>query len=208
MFGLNFKHALLSDVYTPHHWLELLIEGTDAGKPAAGTAGRLYWATDIHILYKDTGAAWVELWRAEDVIRLAQLADKAHASLSGVTANQHHSESHSHIKGIIFNLGLATVGIKQGQALIPGAFTISKAKIYGDEVPTGASLIVDVNKNGTTIFTTQANRPEIAIGEHSDDSGSPNITSVAEGDRLSVDIDQVGSGVAGGDDLLVVIIFE
>ncbi len=177
MFGLNFKHALLSDVYTPHHWLELVIEGNDAEKPAAGVADRLYWATDTNILYRDNGAAWIEL-------------------LGGVSINV----------GIVFNLGLASVGTKQAQALIPYFLTISKVKVYSDNAPTGASLIVDVNKNGVTIFTTQANRPQIAIGEHADDSGTPNVVNLSAGDRLSVDCDQVGSTVAGGDDLLVSVI--
>jgi len=208
MFGLNFKHALLSDVYTPHHWLELVIEGTDAGKPAAEIAGRLYWATDTHILYKDTSAAWVELWRAEDIIRLAQLAEKSHTSLTNVTSNQHHTKTVLRACGIIFNLGLATVGTKQAQALIPGSLTISKVKIYADTAPTGASLIVDVNKNAVTIFTNQANRPQIVVAGHADDSGTPDVTALVEGDRVSVDVDQVGSTIAGGDDLLIVILFE
>ena len=66
--------------------------------------------------------------------------------------------------------------------------------------PTGADLIVDINKNGTTIFTTQANRPTIAIGGF--DSGrveNMDVTSLADGDYLTADIDQVGSTVAGQD---------
>lgn len=35
--------------------------GADASKPAAGTVGRLYLATDSHILYRDDGAAWVKM---------------------------------------------------------------------------------------------------------------------------------------------------
>jgi hypothetical protein len=60
-------------------------------------------------------------------------------------------------------------------------------------------LIVDVNKAGTTIFTTQANRPTIAIGATDDDSGTPEVTALTEGDVVSIDIDQVGSTVAGAD---------
>ncbi|GAH35802.1 unnamed protein product, partial [marine sediment metagenome] len=107
--------------------------------------------------------------------------------------------------GIVFNLGLASVGSKQAQALIPGNLTISVVKIYADTAPTGASLIVDVNKNGSTMFTTQGNRPEIVIDGHSDDS-TPDVTALAIGDRLSIDIDQVGSIIAGGADLLVTIV--
>jgi len=35
--------------------------GPDASKPAAGTAGRLYLATDTHILYQDDSTAWVKM---------------------------------------------------------------------------------------------------------------------------------------------------
>ncbi|NVM24270.1 MAG: hypothetical protein HWN68_21130 [Desulfobacterales bacterium] len=109
-------------------------------------------------------------------------------------------------KAICFNFGTAAVGTKLAQVLIPFPVSVVKVKIYGDTAPTGASLIVDVNKNGTTIFTTQANRPEIAIGENSDDSELPDVRALAEGDRLSIDIDQVGSTIPGGDDFLVTVI--
>jgi hypothetical protein len=34
------------------------LSGTDANKPTAGTAGRIYFATDTQIVYFDTGSAW------------------------------------------------------------------------------------------------------------------------------------------------------
>ena len=63
--------------------------------------------------------------------------------------------------------------------------------------PTGSTAIFDVNKNGTTIFTTQANRPTIAISGFSDLTSTPNVTSFASGDYLTVDVDQIGSTIAG-----------
>lgn len=84
---------------------------------------------------------------------------------------------------------------------------ILKVKLYTKTAPIGASLIVDVNKNGVTIFTTQANRPEIVIDGHADDSGTPDITSLTEGDYLSWDIDQIGSTITGGNPVLVTVIF-
>lgn len=65
--------------------------------------------------------------------------------------------------------------------------------------PTGAAVIVDVNKNGTTIFTTQGNRPTIAVGTNTVVSAAPNVTLWANGDYLTVDTDQIGSTVAGAD---------
>lgn len=110
-------------------------------------------------------------------------------------------------RDIVFAIpGDAYTQVKIAEMLSPAAITISKVKIYADTAPTGASLIVDINKNGTTIFTTQGNRPEIAISGNADDSGTPDVTAVSEGDRLSVDIDQIGSTVAGGDFLLVTIV--
>jgi len=84
--------------------------------------------------------------------------------------------------------------------------TIDKVFIYVDTAPTGASLIIDVNKDGSTIFSTQSGRPTIAAGEHSGTSGTPDTTSVANGSYLTFDIDQVGSTVAGAD-LLIVVYF-
>lgn len=65
--------------------------------------------------------------------------------------------------------------------------------------PTGASLIVDVNKVGTTIFTTQSNRPTIAVSTFFDDTPQPDVNTWADGDYLTFDVDQVGSTAAGAD---------
>ena len=39
--------------------------GPDASKPAPGTAGRLYVATDTQIIYRDTGSAWQKVGAAK-----------------------------------------------------------------------------------------------------------------------------------------------
>lgn len=67
----------------------LLHSGTDANKPAAGVAGRFYFTTDTKILYKDDGSAWAEILRGETASRLAQLAEKKHASLAGIAGDDH-----------------------------------------------------------------------------------------------------------------------
>lgn len=82
--------------------------------------------------------------------------------------------------------------------------TISSVRASCGTAPTGASLKVDVNKNGTTIFTNQANRPEIAIGANTDTS-VPDVTALVDGDYLTFDIDQVGSTVAGSDLVIQVV---
>ena len=75
----------------------VLTSGLDASKPSSGLAvGQLYWATDTKTLYKAISATeWEELLRGETVSRLAQLSEKSHANLTGVTASQHHSKTTS-----------------------------------------------------------------------------------------------------------------
>ena len=63
--------------------------------------------------------------------------------------------------------------------------------------PVGSSIILDVNKNGTTIFGTQANRPTIVVTATTATVGANSVTEFAAGDVFTVDIDQVGSGTAG-----------
>ena len=65
--------------------------------------------------------------------------------------------------------------------------------------PVGDAIIVDVNKNGTSMFTS-GNRPTIAAGTNSSIENPPDVSanaSVDIGDYITVDIDQVGSSVAG-----------
>jgi hypothetical protein len=70
-------------------------------------------------------------------------------------------------------------------------------------MPVGADLIVDVNRNGTTIFTTQSNRPKILDGGGSV-PGTPDVTILFSG-YLTVDVDQVGSTTPGSDITVAVV---
>lgn len=64
---------------------------------------------------------------------------------------------------------------------------------------TGASLVVDVNKNGTTVFGTQSNRPNILSGGFASSRHTAQIegTALADGDYITFDVDYVGSTIAG-----------
>ena len=80
------------------------------------------------------------------------------------------------------------------------AWTITGVRASVGTAPTGAAIIVDIKINGTTIFTTQANRPTIAVSTNtSGNVTNMDVTSVAAGDYLTVDVAQVGSTVAGSD---------
>lgn len=101
-----------------------------------------------------------------------------------------------------------TIGQKKQRLLAPCAMTLTKVRLVVDTAPTGANLVVDVHTGtaaGTTIFTTQNNRPTIADGNKTGVSVAPDVTSISEGDEFSVYIDQVGSTVAGADLTIEVI---
>jgi hypothetical protein len=76
------------------------------------------------------------------------------------------------------------------------SLTFGTCRVTATTSPTGADLIIDINKNGTTIFTTQANRPRVTAGGVTG-TGTPDVTTLANGDYLTVDVDQVGSTVPG-----------
>lgn len=102
--------------------------------------------------------------------------------------------------------GTLTTQTGVAQIPIPASATIGDVTIRAATAPTGASIKVDVNKNGTTVFTTQANRPTIAVSTNASSAAVPDVAALAAGDYLTVDIDQVGSTIAGAD-LVVVLRF-
>lgn len=80
------------------------------------------------------------------------------------------------------------------------AWTINGVRASVGTAPTGASIIIDIKINGTTIFTNQANRPSIAAsGYASSYVTNMDVTSVPAGSYITVDVAQVGSTIPGGD---------
>lgn len=59
----------------------------------------------------------------------------------------------------------------------------------------GTSDIIDIHLNGTTIYTTQANRPTLLQADTGlwTEAGEPEITVLVPGDVLTVDIDQIST---------------
>lgn len=68
---------------------------------------------------------------------------------------------------------------------------------YVETAPTGAALIVDIEKNSASIYTT---KPEFAIGSNTLTAGvlkTDNTEDFAAGDRITFKVTQIGSTVAG-----------
>ena len=91
-----------------------------------------------------------------------------------------------------------TAAANKARFIAPCDGKILAVKACSLSAPAGSSIILDVNKGGTTIFTTQANRPTIAAAATTATlAGDPEIVDFAAGDVITVDVDQIGSGTAG-----------
>jgi hypothetical protein len=92
-----------------------------------------------------------------------------------------------------------TVGSGKLVFRMPYAMTITDVRASVTTAPTGSTIIVDVNQGGSSIFTT--NLLSIDAGEKTSTTAAtpPNITTTALTDdaEITIDIDQVGSTVAG-----------
>lgn len=96
-----------------------------------------------------------------------------------------------------------TAGNKKFTIVFTRAFNcVSEIRFSVTQAPTGADIILEVAKNGTSIFTG-TNYPTIDAGTKTTNvSASPQVVSAgfvdfAVGDELKVGITQVGSTVAG-----------
>lgn len=108
----------------------------------------------------------------------------------------------NHIRpAFIFTLDeVLIVGVGKTPILIvPRSYVIEK--VYGvvKTAATGADIIIDLNKNGTSIWASNPdNRLTIPAGSTSViTQTSFDTTAISEGDTLTMDLDQVGSTIAG-----------
>ena len=98
--------------------------------------------------------------------------------------------------------GVLTVGAGVFKFRVPNAWVVTTVEATIGTNPVGSNIVLDVNKSGTTIFTTQANRPTLVPGGGAGGvSATPDAaaSSLAATDYLTVDVDAVGSTTAGSD---------
>ena len=95
--------------------------------------------------------------------------------------------------------GNLETGAKPLRIYMPVAYTISKVFIAVNTPPANQAVVIDVEKDGVTIFTDQGKRPSIAAAAYTDESDTPDITALVAGSYLTYSIDQVGTGTVGAD---------
>jgi hypothetical protein len=81
--------------------------------------------------------------------------------------------------------------------VVVGFGRITGIKVYGATAGTGgATTVVDVLVNGTSIWATAGNKPTLlatSTGEFANTVGDPNKTGVRPGDRISIQVASISS---------------
>lgn len=96
--------------------------------------------------------------------------------------------------------GILVTAIGKSRWYVADDFAIDEVRVSVGTQPDGADLIIDVNKNGISIFDS-GNEPTISTGQNSI-VAIPDVVVASDGDYFTVDIDQVGV-VEPGRDLTV-----
>ncbi len=107
--------------------------------------------------------------------------------------------------------GKPTVSTDVDNAWIaPAPGTINRVTMYRRTAGSSGSTTCDVNKNGTTIYTTQANRPSVtqASGNDQISTTTPDVTTFAQDDRIEWDIDVVEAGNPQDVALIFTVVYD
>jgi hypothetical protein len=87
---------------------------------------------------------------------------------------------------------------------IPFAMTLSKVRAGAKVAPTVSVIKPKLMYHATdpdsvaTIFASETNAPSIAVGDHTDDSGSPTTTSLAAGGWMGIGFSAIDTGLGAG----------
>ena len=90
-----------------------------------------------------------------------------------------------------------TTGASKRTLFVPYNFTLTAAFIGVSTQSSSGVVTVDVNKNGTTIFSTN---PSIDANEDTSATGTAaalSVTSLSQYDKLTFDVDAAGTGAKG-----------
>lgn len=101
--------------------------------------------------------------------------------------------------------GTLAVASGAGRFLFPFPATLVGVSAAVNTAATGSDIVLDVKKNGSSVFTATA-QPRITAGAFATTAEIiPDVTAVASGDYITVDVLQIGSGATAGSDLTVFV---
>ena len=104
-------------------------------------------------------------------------------------------------KTLVFTVpGVLEAGTNVAPAIpVDAAMEIDHCYGYIKTVIAVSAVIVDVNKNGSSIFTNQGNRVWIFGSVHHDTTDTPGVTTLNLNDVVTIDLDQADSGEEAAD---------
>jgi hypothetical protein len=83
--------------------------------------------------------------------------------------------------------------------------TLRRVRLSAGTAPVGNPVVIDVNRNGTSVFATTADQPRIASGTNTTLLAFAVPAVISPGDYLTIDVDAVGT-TKPGNDLLVTLL--
>lgn len=155
----------------------VLTHASNTGSFAAGGGVTIHGELELTFQYQTAIAYWID---ANNVLLITQKRDVV--TYSYVLTDT--------------SLAVTTTDIYLGH--LPHDFTVTNVWASCDTAPTGADIEIDVKEEGTTILSTVISID--ATQDHSSDSATPPVisdSSIAQFSKITADIDQVGSTVAG-----------
>lgn len=84
---------------------------------------------------------------------------------------------------------------------VPRDMSITSIGLWRGVAGTSGTTVLDVNRNGSSLYATQANRPKVyaAAGDNATQACPlPDVVTLAEGDWITVDTDEQEAGVPRG----------
>lgn len=102
--------------------------------------------------------------------------------------------------------GTLSIGAGTARFYMPAAGTITKVIASVGTAPTGLPIIIDILKNGTTIYPTNpGNRPTIAVSTNVVFPTNPDTTTFSTNDYFTITVVQVGSTTSGSDAVVQIV---
>lgn len=162
--------------------------GTDVALADGGTGASLVDPGADRVLFWDDSAGavtWLELGTG--------------LSITGTTLN---ASATTPTECIILAVSDETTALTTGTAKLtfrmPYAFTLTGVRASVTTAPTGATLTVDINEGGSTILSTKLT---IDASEKTSQTAAAaaviSDTALADDAEITIDIDQIGSTIAG-----------
>ena len=172
--------------------------GTPASLPSAATGN----VTPGHII-EEEGVSLTQRAKLNFVGAGVTATDDAGDNATVVTIESKHMAVFSFEDTLIIGTGALRIYNHTGRAL-----TVLGVYLAANTAPTTDAIIVDIHKNGTTIFTNQAHRPQIAAAANTGNTTTIDVATWADGEYLTCDLDQVGIAGATGRNLVVEVVVQ